>query len=133
MVLVLMVGHMADGGEGQCVLLSVPHLGQWLGVAIFVAFCMLRGIGFVVNMSIVIVGSVCGVAGVVDMVIIVMVVVWVVCGALIVVGFNVVGCGSDGNGTVAVVICCNCCLCVCSFSGARKKGSVQKHRGHFVG
>jgi len=133
MVLVLMIGHMAAGGEGWCVLSSVPRLGQWLDVAIIVTgivtFCILLVVGFVVVESAIIVGSVCGVAGFVGMVITVMVVIWVVGGAIIVVlfafvvGFNVVGFGSDVNGMVAVIICCNSCWCVFSFDGTWKKGS----------
>jgi len=127
MVLVLMIGRMADGGEGQCVLSSVPHLGQWLGVAIIVTgsvtFYILLVVGFMVVVSTYIVGSVCRVAGFVGTGFAVMVVVWVVGRAIIVVlfafvvGFNVVGFGIDENCMVAVVICCNSCLCVCSFDG----------------
>jgi len=127
MVLVLMIGRMADVGEGQCVLSSVPHLGQWLGVAIIVtgsvAFYILLVAGFMVVMSAYVVGSVCGAAGCVGTVFAVMVVVWVVGGAIIVVlfafvvGFNVVGFGIDENCMVAVVVRCNSCLCVCSFDG----------------
>ncbi len=65
---------------------------------------------FVVVVSTIIIGSVCGVAGFIGMVIAVMVVVWVVGRAIIVVlfafvvGFNVVGFGRDVN-SMAVVHC----------------------------
>jgi len=137
-----MTGCMADGGEGRCVLSSVPRLGQWLGVAIVVtgsiAFCMFLVIGFVVVMSVVIVGSVCGVTDFIGTVVAVMVVFWVVGGAIIVVlfafvvGFIVVGFGSDMNGMVAVVVRCNGCSCVFSFDSTWKTGSGQKHKGQFV-
>jgi len=121
---------------------SVPPLGQWLGVAIVVtgsvAFYILLVVDFMVIVSAYVVGSVCGVAGFVGTVFAVMVVIWVVGGAIIVVlvacvvGFNVVGFGSDVDCMVAVVVRCNSCLCVCSFNGTWKIGAGLKHKGQFV-
>jgi len=147
MVLVLMMGRMADGGEGWCVLLSVLRLGQWLGVTIVVmgsvAFCMFLVVSFVVIVlvsviSAIVIVSVCRVAGFVGMVVTVMVVIWVVGRAIIVVlfafvvGFDVVGFGCNVNSMVVVIIYCSGCWCVFSFDGTWKKSSRQKHKGQFI-
>jgi len=140
MVLVLMMGRMADGGEGWCVLSSVLRLGQWLGVTIVV--CMFLVVSFVVIVlvsviSAIVIVSVCRVAGFVGMVVTVMVVIWVVGRAIIVVlfafvvGFDVVGFGCNVNSMVVVIIYCSGCWCVFSFDGTWKKGSGQKHKGQF--
>ncbi len=148
MALLLIMGRMADGWEGCCILSAVPRLGQWLGATIFitgfvVACCIFLVVGFVVVvlvaavMSTVVIGTVVGVADCVCIVIVVMVGLWVV-GVMILVmgsfevGVDIVAFVNDGNGTVAVIVCGIGRWCIFSVNDNGKKGSRRKLKGQFI-